>query len=245
MWGHATANKHGRNYRCRHVGVERCQQKTVNAEVVERQVLELLRWFDIPQHAQEDAAKAVIALCRETGGDDDYIRSEAARRELELRRERVLEMYRDGLCERKFRDRSLQEIAEEERRWEFATTTPGMTPIQALELVRGFAKAIQTSTPEAQREVVQRVLQRIAITDDRVTDVDVYPVYAELSGGIGDPERIRSADPSSTSAASIALGQPVSQLLNRRSRMVMPRVSTGTANGRIFSARGSSRKLPW
>jgi hypothetical protein len=49
---------------------------------------------------------------------------------------------RDGLCERKFRDRSL-------------------------------------STPEAQREVVQRVFQRIAITDDRVTDVDVYPVYAE------------------------------------------------------------------
>ncbi len=179
MWGQATANKQGRNYRCRHVGVERCQQKMVNAEVVERQVLELLRWFDIPQHAQEDVAKAVIALCRETGGNDDYIRSEAARRELALRRERVLEMYRDGLCERKFRDRSLQEISEEERRWEFATTTPGMTPIQALELVRGFAKAIQESTPEAQREVVQRVFQRIAITDDRVTDVDVYPVYAE------------------------------------------------------------------
>ena len=76
----------------------------VNAEVVERQVLELLRWFDIPQHAQEDVAKAVITLCRETGGDDDYIRAEAARRELTLRRERVLEMYRDGLCERKFRD---------------------------------------------------------------------------------------------------------------------------------------------
>jgi hypothetical protein len=48
-----------------------------------------------------------------------------------------------------------------------------------LELVRGFAKAIQESTPEAQREVVQRVFQRIAITDDRVTDVDVYAVYAE------------------------------------------------------------------
>jgi hypothetical protein len=151
----------------------------VNAEVVERQVLQLLRWFDIPQHAQEDVAKAVIALCRETGGDDDYIRAEAARRELALRRERVLEMYRDGMCERKFRDRSLQEIAEEERRWEFATTTPGMTPIQALELVRGFAKAIQESTPEPQREVVQRVFQRIAVTDDRVTDVDVYPVYAD------------------------------------------------------------------
>jgi hypothetical protein len=87
----------------------------------------------------------LIALCRETGGNDDYIRSEAARGELALRRERVLEMYRDGLCERKFRDRSLQEIAEEERRWEFATTTPGMTPIQALELVRGFAAAVQES----------------------------------------------------------------------------------------------------
>ncbi len=92
----------------------------------------------------------MIALCRETGGDDDYIRSEAARRELALRRERVLEMYRDGLSDRKFRDRSLQEIAEEERRWEFATTTPGMTPIQALELVRGFAAAVQESTPRAE-----------------------------------------------------------------------------------------------
>jgi hypothetical protein len=48
-----------------------------------------------------------------------------------------------------------------------------------LELVRGFAAAVKESTPEAQREVVQRVFQRIAITDDRVTDVDVYPVYAE------------------------------------------------------------------
>src|SRR6266849_10026269 len=81
--------------------------RRVNAEVVERQVLELLRWFDIPQHAQEDVAKAVIALCRETGGDDDYIRSEAARRELTLRRERALEMYRDGLCDKSFRDMSL------------------------------------------------------------------------------------------------------------------------------------------
>ncbi len=63
-------------------------------------------------------------------------------------------MYRDGLCERKFRVRSLQDIAEEERRGKFATTTPGMTPIQALELVRRFAKAVQESTPETQREVV-------------------------------------------------------------------------------------------
>ena len=45
--------------------------------------------------------------------------------------------------------------------------------------MRGFAKTIQESTPEAQREVVQRVFQRIAITDDRVTDVDVLPVDAE------------------------------------------------------------------
>ncbi len=95
----ATANKHGRTHRFRHVGVERCQQKIVNAEVVERQVLELLRWFDIPKDAQGDVAKAVIALCQETGGDDDYVRGKAARRELALRRERVLEMYRDGLCE--------------------------------------------------------------------------------------------------------------------------------------------------
>ena len=84
-----------------------------------------------------------------------------------------------AFCDRKFRDRSLQGIAEEERRWGFATTTTGMTPIQALELVRGFAAAVQESTPEAQREVVQRVFQRIAIADDRVTDVDVYPVDAE------------------------------------------------------------------
>jgi hypothetical protein len=51
--------------------------------------------------------------------------------------------------------------------------------LEPLELVRGFAKAIQESTPEAQWEVVQRVFQRIAITADWVTDVDVYPVYAE------------------------------------------------------------------
>jgi hypothetical protein len=97
-------------------------------------------------------------------------------------------------------DRSLQEIAKEEPRWDFATTTQrltsrdqeaqgsapsqfvddsSMTPIQALEMVRGFGRAIQESTPEPQREVVQRVLQRIVITDDRVTDVDVYPVHAE------------------------------------------------------------------
>ena len=57
-----------------------------------------------------------------------------------------------------------------------------MAPIQALELVRGFAKAIQESTPEAQREVVQRVFQWIAITDDRVTDVDV-PGLQAISGG--------------------------------------------------------------
>lgn len=98
-------------------------------------------------------------------------------------------MYRDGLCERKFRDRSLQEIGEEGRRWEFATTTLGMSPVQAPELVRGFAAAVQESTPEEQREVVQRVFQRSAITDDRVTDVDVYPVYADATSGLAAPRR--------------------------------------------------------
>ena len=43
--------------------------------------------------------------------------------------------------------------------------------------------------PEGQREVVQRVFQRIAVTDDRATHVDVYLVYAEASGSIGDPNR--------------------------------------------------------
>jgi hypothetical protein len=51
--------------------------------------------------------------------------------------------------------------------------------MQALELVRGFAAAVQESNPEAQREVVERVFTRIAIRDDQVVDVDIYPVYAE------------------------------------------------------------------
>jgi hypothetical protein len=54
-----------------------------------------------------------------------------------------------------------------------------MSPLQALELVRGFAAAIQDSNPDAQREVVERVFTRIAIRDDQVVDVDIYPVYAE------------------------------------------------------------------
>jgi hypothetical protein len=124
-------------------------------------------------------AKAVISLCRATGGDDDYIQAEAARRELALRRQRTLEMYRDGLCDRSFRDKSLAEISEEEGRWDYATSTPGMSPIQALELVRGFAAAVQESDLDAQREVVQRVFRRIAVRDDQVVDVDIYPVYAE------------------------------------------------------------------
>jgi len=88
-------------------------------------------------------------------------------------------MYRDGLCEHKFRVRSLHEIDEDQRRSDFATSTPGMTPIQALEVVRGFARALQEFTAEAQREVVQPVFQRIGVTDDRITYADVYPVYAE------------------------------------------------------------------
>ena len=151
----------------------------VTAEVVERQVLELLRWFDIPVSAHEDVAKAVISLCRATGGDDDYVQAETARRELALRRQRTLEMYRDGLCDKAFRDKSLADISEEEGRWDYATSTPGMSPLQALELVRGFAAAVQESSPDAQREVVERVFTRIAIRDDQVVDVDIYPVYAE------------------------------------------------------------------
>jgi site-specific DNA recombinase len=179
MWGGATSSNRGRRYRCRHIGVEQCPQRMVTAEVVERQVLELLRWFDIPVSAHEDVAKAVISLCRATGGDDDYVQAETARRELALRRQRTLEMYRDGLCNKAFRDKSLGDISEEEGRWHYATSTPGMSPMQALELVRGFAAAVQESNPEAQREVVERVFTRIAIRDDQVVDVDIYPVYAE------------------------------------------------------------------
>jgi hypothetical protein len=179
MWGGATSSNRGRRYRCRHIGVEQCPQRMVTAEVVERQVLELLRWFDIPVSAHEDVAKAVISLCRATGGDDDYVQAETARRELALRRQRTLEMYRDGLCDKAFRDKSLAEISEEEGRWDYATSTPGMSPMQALELVRGFAAAVQESSPDAQREVVERVFRRIAIRDDQVVDVDIYPVYAE------------------------------------------------------------------
>jgi hypothetical protein len=122
---------------------------------VSRQVLELLRWFDIPVSAHEDVAKAVISLSRATGGDDDYVQGETARRQLALRRQRTLEVYRDGLCDRAFRDRSLAAISEEEGRWDHSTSTPGMSPLPALELVRGFAAAIQDSNPDAQREVVE------------------------------------------------------------------------------------------
>jgi len=41
-------------------------------------------------------ARAIISLCRATGGEDDSIRAESARRELAFRRHRTLEMYRDG-----------------------------------------------------------------------------------------------------------------------------------------------------
>src|SRR2546425_8825883 len=54
-------------------------------------------------------------------------------------------------------------ISEEEVRWDYATSTPGMSPLQVLELIRGLAAAIQESSPEAQREVVLRVFRRIAI----------------------------------------------------------------------------------
>jgi hypothetical protein len=151
----------------------------VTAEVVERQVLELLRWFDIPTSAHEDVAKAIISLCRATGGEDDYIRAGSARRELALRRHRTLEMYRDGLCDKAFRDKSLAAISDEEARWDHAASTPGMSPVQALELIRGIAAAIQETSPEAQREVALRVFRRIAIRDDQVVDVDLNPVYAE------------------------------------------------------------------
>jgi len=112
----------------------------VTAEVLEREVLELLRWFDISPSAHDDVAKAIISLCRATGGEDDYIRSEAARRELALRRHRTLEMYRDGLCDKAFRDKSLAAISSESCRG----------------LKSGLAAAIQETSPEAQREAVLR-----------------------------------------------------------------------------------------
>ena len=42
-----------------------------------------------------------------------------------------------------------------------------------LELVHGFAAALQESNPDAQREVVERVFTRIAIRDDQVVDLDI------------------------------------------------------------------------
>jgi hypothetical protein len=118
MRGAATSSNRGRRYRCRHIGVDQCPQPMVTAEVWERQVLELLHWFDIPADAHEDVAKAVISLCRATGGEDDYIRAEATRRELALRRQRTLEMYRDGLGDRAFPGQVLAAISEEEGRWD-------------------------------------------------------------------------------------------------------------------------------
>jgi len=47
-----------------------------------------------------------------------------------------------------------------------------MSPVQALELIRGLAAPIQETSPEAQREVVLRVFRRIAIRDDQVVDVE-------------------------------------------------------------------------
>src|SRR5260370_12877261 len=143
MWGGAVPSNRGRPYRCRHIGIERCPQRMVSAEVVERQVLELLRWFDIPDSAHEDVARAVISLCRATGGDDDYVRAETARRELALRRQRTLEMYRDGLCDKSFRDKSLADISEEEGRWDYPTSTPAMSPLHTLPLFHPFAPAVQ------------------------------------------------------------------------------------------------------
>lgn len=54
-----------------------------------------------------------------------------------------------------------------------------MIPLQALELIRRLAAAVQESDPEAQRDVILRVFRRIAIQDDQVVDVDLNPLYAE------------------------------------------------------------------
>src|SRR3984893_3696550 len=194
MWGGATSSNRGRRYRCRHIGVERCPQRMVTAEVVERQVLELLRWFDIPVSAHEDVAKAVISLCRATGGDDDYVRAETARRELALRRQRTLEMYRDGLCDKAFRDKSLADISEEEGRWDYATSTPGMSPsspsnwfVASLPLFRSRARMPNgRSSSGSSRGSPSEMIRLSTWTYTRYTP--------RLSGGITTPSGLGGAN---------------------------------------------------
>jgi hypothetical protein len=99
-----------------------------------------------------------------------------------------------GLCDRAFRDKSLAAISEQRSRWDYATSTPGMSPRQALELVHGFAASVQESDLDAQREIVERYSAGL-LSEMTKFRTRTYTRYTRmLSGGIYDPERIRTAD---------------------------------------------------
>jgi hypothetical protein len=58
-------------------------------------------------------------------------------------------------------------------------------PLQALELLRGFASAVQESNPEAQRAVVERVDSEVQVP---------HRPQPNTRREFNDPERIRTAD---------------------------------------------------
>ena len=105
-----------------------------------------------------------------------------------------LEMYRDGLCDKAFRDKSLADISEEEGRWDYATSTPGMSPsrpsnwfVASLPLFRSRARMPNGRSSSGYSPGSPSAMTR--------SSTWTYIRYTpRLSGGIYDPERIRTAD---------------------------------------------------
>jgi hypothetical protein len=102
-----------------------------------------------------------------------------------------------------------------------------MSPLQALELVRGFAAAVQESSPDAQREVVERVFTRIAIPEMRLSTWTYTRYTPRLSGGIYDPNR---------TSFELQLNSDLAILLDQHT--VGERLADGprTLNGRLANA---------
>jgi hypothetical protein len=117
-----------------------------------------------------------------------------------------------------------------------------MRPVQALELVRGLPGAIQETSPEAQREVVLRVVRRIAIQDDQVVDVDLNPIYAETFRWYLRPQPDEFRTQSEYKRGALACCRTSNPRLTDAQRTVIGRLAGGRQAKRINFATRVARE---
>ena len=148
-----------------------CDFRSNYLEVYEGQIADYLETFRIPP----DYREPIMALYRQT--QDERDEAESRRRSLEMRLDRIAELYKWGDIDRDEYQREREQLAAELRALAPAVDLPAMLD-QAAAFLADVRAAWKAANQEQRNRLARLLFERVEINDSRVEAIIPQPDFA-------------------------------------------------------------------